>query len=112
MTDDVDQSRVCDSSKENYFPTNIFLIDQHDVLYVVYSIFVNKVKTHLEVGTMIRNICSTTQRRERDSKMASNSKMPFVDIYQVFEKVQTFVTIFELYICQKNAKNIPLHGHV
>ena len=61
---------------------------------------------------MIRNICSTTQRRERDSKMASNSKMPFVDIYQVFEKVQTFVTIFELYICQKNAKNIPLHGHV
>ena len=105
MTDDVDQSRECDSSKENYFPTNIFLIDQHDVLNI-YSIFVNKVKTHLEVRTMIRNICSTTQRR-----MASNSKMPFVDIYQVFEKVQTFVTIFELYICQKNAKNIPLHGH-
>ena len=24
--------------------------------------------------------------------MASNSKMPFVDIYQVFQKVQTFVT--------------------
>ena len=99
MTDDVDQSRECDSSKENYFPTNIFLIDQHDVLNI-YSIFVNKVKTHLEVRTMIRNIC-TTQRRERDSKMASNSKMPFVDIYQVFEKVQTFVTIFELYVCQK-----------
>ena len=57
---------MCDSSKENYFPTNIFLIDQHDVLYVVYSIFVNKVKTHLEVRTMIRNICSTTQRRERE----------------------------------------------
>ena len=33
-----------------------------------------------------------TKKRQRDSKMASNSKMPFVDIYQVFQKVQTFVT--------------------